>query len=126
MAEEWGVCGAGLTCASSEQLLLRYRGVWCADVVAWNADRHDTALSAARGGTRKGHLIFAPLEISRLVLEALVSPSCSVVTCNISTKDNTSAKLPSAMCSGNSPRHGDRGEFQGSVRVEGVARRANT
>lgn len=39
VAEEWGVCGAGLTCARSEQLLLRYRGVWCADVVAWTADR---------------------------------------------------------------------------------------
>eukprot|EP00913_Durusdinium_trenchii_P001173 g1079.t1 len=31
VAEEWGTCGPGLTCARSEQLLLRYRAVWCAD-----------------------------------------------------------------------------------------------
>lgn len=38
VAEEWGACGAGLACTRSEDVLLRYRGVWCADAVSWPED----------------------------------------------------------------------------------------
>ena len=39
VAEEWGVCGAGFACARAEQLMLRYRNVWCADAVACDAKK---------------------------------------------------------------------------------------
>lgn len=41
MAEEWGACGAGLVCARSEDVLLRYRGVWCADAASWPEDSEE-------------------------------------------------------------------------------------
>ncbi len=37
VAEEWGACGAGFACARAEQLMLRYRNIWCADAVACDA-----------------------------------------------------------------------------------------
>eukprot|EP00435_Cladocopium_sp_Y103_P071268 s9_g37.t1 len=45
VAEEWGACGAGLTCARSEDILLRYRSVWCADAENISAKLSSTMCS---------------------------------------------------------------------------------
>lgn len=45
VAEEWGACGAGLACTRSEDVLLRYRGVWCADAENISAKLSSTMCS---------------------------------------------------------------------------------
>lgn len=129
VAEEWGVCGAGFACARAEQLMLRYRNVWCADAVAcdakevlcnWLCRRVLPNKSNASWHEFQSHGLAVLSALCRLNPAGLRRLACSkrpesrrerLIEVErfrhfpvLAAQANISAKLSSALCSGNTPR----------------------